>query len=52
MKKEIYNVRVEFKDEMARRFEIVKKSFGLAQNADLLRLLVTLKYEEIMSRKH
>lgn len=45
--KDEYNVRVLFKGEMALRFEIVKKFYGLQKNADLLRLLVTLKYEEI-----
>ena len=46
-----YNVRVLFEGEMAKRFEAVKRFYGLAKNADLLRLLVTLKYEEIIKGK-
>ncbi len=44
---EIVNVRVEFKDEMVRKFETVKKSLGLQNNTDVLRLLVNEKYKEI-----
>jgi len=47
-KKEEYNVRVLFESEMAKKFQAVKRFYGLQKNADLIRLLVTLKYEEIM----
>lgn len=40
-------VRVVFEGEMAKRFNTVKRFYGLQRNADLVRLLVTLKYEEI-----
>jgi len=40
-------VRVVFEGEMAKRFNTVKRFYGLQKNADLIRLLVTLKYEEI-----
>ncbi len=44
---ENYNVRVLFEGEMAKRFEKVKRFYGLQKNADLLRLLVTMKYDEL-----
>ena len=44
---EKYNVRVLFEGEMAKRFEKVKRFYGLQKNADLLRLLVTMKYDEL-----
>jgi len=47
MSEEVINVRVEFKDEMAKKFEAVKKSLGLENNTDVLRLLVNDKYKEI-----
>jgi len=40
-------VRVVFDGEMKKRFLAVKRHYGLEKNADLIRLLVTLKYEEI-----
>src|SRR5271157_4176361 len=40
-------VRVVFEGEMRHRFENVKKFYGLAKNADLIRLLVTQKFEEL-----
>ena len=47
MGEENINVRVEFKDEMVSKFETVKKSLGLQNNTDVLRLLVNEKYKEI-----
>ena len=40
-------VRVVFDGEMRSRFESVKKYYGLEKNADLIRLLVTQKVEEL-----
>jgi hypothetical protein len=40
-------VRVVFADEMKDRFDNVKKFYGLQKNADLVRLLVTQKFEEL-----
>jgi len=55
MQKEIKSkseqVRVVFEGEMGKRFEAVKRHYGLQKNADLIRLLVTLKYEEITKGK-
>jgi len=47
-KKEGYNVRVSLEGEMATKFTVVKKFYGLRKNADLLRLLITLSYERII----
>ena len=47
MSEETINVRVEFKDEMAKKFEAVKKHLGLENSTDVLRLLVSNKYKEI-----
>lgn len=47
MSEETVNVRVEFKDEMAKKFEAVKKHLGLENSTDVLRLLVNDKYKEI-----
>jgi hypothetical protein len=40
-------VRVVFEGELRKRFEAVKRYYGIAQNADLIRMLVTLKYEDL-----
>jgi hypothetical protein len=40
-------VRVVFEGEMRKRFETVKRYYGLEKNADLIRLLITLRYEEL-----
>jgi hypothetical protein len=45
--KEAPQVRVVFEGEMRKRFEAVKRYYGLEKNADLVRLLVTLRYEEL-----
>ena len=37
--------------EMAKKFEKIKRKYGLQSNADLLRLLVSQKYEEIQMRE-
>ena len=47
MSEESINVRVEFKDEMALKFEAVKKHLGLQNSTDVLRLLVNDKYNEL-----
>ena len=44
-------VRVVFEGEMAHRFNTVKEFYGFQKNADLIRLLVTLKYEEISQKR-
>lgn len=51
MSEETINVRVEFKDKMAEKFETVKKHLGLQNSTDVLRLLVNNKYKEI-SQEH
>ncbi len=50
-KKKPPQVRVIFEGDMEKRFEVVKEFYGFQKNADLIRLLVTLKYEEIMKGK-
>jgi hypothetical protein len=40
-------VRVIFEGEMRKKFETIKHFYGLEKNADLIRLLVTLKYEDL-----
>lgn len=47
MSEETINVRVEFKDKMAKKFDAVKKHLGLQNSTDVLRLLVNDKYNEI-----
>ena len=44
-------VRVVFEGEMSHRFNTVKEFYGFQKNADLIRLLVTLKYEEISQKR-
>lgn len=36
--------------DMAKKFETIKRRYGLESNADLMRLLVSQKYEEILIR--
>ncbi len=45
--KEAPQVRVVFEGEMKKRFEAIKRYYGLEKNADLVRLLITLRYEEL-----
>jgi len=40
-------VRVVFEGDMQRRFEAIKDHYGMKKNADLVRLLITLKYEDL-----
>ena len=40
-------VRVVFEGELKKRFEAVKRYYGIERNADLIRMLVTLKYEDL-----
>lgn len=40
-------VRVVFEGELRKRFEAVKRYYGVERNADLIRMLVTLKYEDL-----
>jgi len=40
-------VRVVFEGELRKRFEAVKRYYGIERNADLIRMLVTLKYEDL-----
>ena len=44
-------VRVEFRGDLASKFEEVKKSLGLQNSTDLLRFLVSEKYKEITARR-
>jgi hypothetical protein len=37
--------------EVKKRFEAIKKYYGLQKNADLIRLLLTEKYEELRFKK-
>ena len=47
----IVNVRVEFRGELATRFETVKSMIGLQNNTDLMRLLVNEKYNQLNPKK-
>lgn len=38
--------RVEFKGELGKRFEAIKRYYCITNNAELVRLLVTLRYED------
>ncbi|MGD6809606.1 MAG: hypothetical protein ACQCN3_07910 [Candidatus Bathyarchaeia archaeon] len=40
-------VRVVFQGELKKRFEAIKKYYCIENNAELVRLLVTLKYEDL-----
>ncbi len=41
------NVRVEFRGEMKKKFEEVKKFLGMENSTDVLRFLVNAKHNEI-----
>lgn len=41
------NVRVEFKGEMATKFEAIRNYLGLENNTEVLRVLVNDKFKEI-----
>ena len=50
-REESYQVRLVLEGEMAKRFEAIKKKYGLESNADVVRLLITLEYDKIASRR-
>jgi len=51
MEEEPIHIKVVLQGEMARRFLTIKKRFGLESNAEVIRLLITLEYEKITSRR-
>ena len=49
--KETLQIKVTLTGDMIRRFQAIKKRYGLESNADVVRLLITLEYEKIASRR-
>jgi len=45
-----FQIRVLLKGEMARRFNAIKDAWGLENNAEVVRMLITQKYEEIINK--
>jgi len=45
-----FQIRVQLKGEMARRFNTIKDAWGLENNAEVVRMLITQKYEEIINK--
>lgn len=41
-------IRINFEDDEAKKFEVVKKHIGLKQNTEVIRALISEKYNEIM----
>jgi hypothetical protein len=39
--------RLKLEDEMAQRFNFIKKHYGLESNADLVRLLITMEFNDL-----
>ncbi len=51
--KERIPIRIDFENEEAEKFEVVKKALGLKQNTEVVRALVSDKYREIQGKgKH
>jgi len=48
--RERFQIRVLLEGEMAKRFNAIKDKWGLENNAEVVRMLITMKYEEIISR--
>lgn len=44
-------VRIVLNGEMAQRFNLIKKRFGLNSNAEVVRLMITLEHEKITNQK-
>jgi hypothetical protein len=40
-------VRIVLQGEMAKKFNLIKRHYGLESNADLVRLLITMEHERI-----
>lgn len=51
MPEEEVQVRIILEGEMARKFNRIKKRYGLESNADLVRLLITLEYDRLEAGK-
>jgi hypothetical protein len=44
-------VRVEFEGELQKRFEILKKYYGLENNTELVRILINEKYKQLFPKE-
>ena len=44
---EDFQVRVRLKGEMARRFNTIKDAWGLENNAEVIRMMITRTYQEL-----
>jgi len=49
--KETLQIKVTLTGDMIRRFLKIKEHYGLESNADVIRLLITLEYEKITSKR-
>lgn len=44
-------VRVEFEGELLKRFEIIKKFYGLENNTEVIRVLLNEKYKQLFPKE-
>jgi hypothetical protein len=51
VKHETSQVRVELEGELKRRFEILKKYYGLENNTELVRILLNEKYKQLFPKE-
>jgi hypothetical protein len=49
-KQETSQVRVEMEGELQKRFEILKKYYGLENNTELVRVLINEKYKQLFPK--
>jgi hypothetical protein len=51
VKHETSQVRVELEGELQKRFETLKKHYGLENNTELVRILVNEKYKQLFPKE-
>lgn len=52
MKDDELNLRITLEGEMLNRFKALKRRYGINSGADLVRLLITQKYDEIRKEEY
>jgi hypothetical protein len=50
-KQETSQVRIEMEGELQRRFEILKKYFGLENNTEVVRVLINDKFKQLFPKE-
>jgi len=50
--KERYHVKLRLQGEMAKRFNVIKREWGLENKSEVIRMLIYEMYKKIQKQKH